>query len=121
MHQLSLPVYVADTRTRVELEQQRIKFDGIISSDDFSGYNGYPVLAQRKFGTSAGVITPEMLIRGNNPVLGQVFLNLIDEATFSIGIGDTQDSLWSPNVGFEFKYRVSQSLQQWMNTRGYDK
>jgi len=41
--------HAGDTRSRVELDQQLgFEFDGIISSDDFSVYNGYPAGSQQK-------------------------------------------------------------------------
>ncbi len=39
----------ADTRSRAELEAQLgTEYGGVISSDDYSVYNGYPVVAQQK-------------------------------------------------------------------------
>ena len=41
--------HAGDTCSRAELEQQLgTEFDGVVSSDDFSVYNGYPVKAQQK-------------------------------------------------------------------------
>ena len=41
--------HAGDTRSRAELvEQLGEAFDGVVSSDDFSVYNGYPVTAQQK-------------------------------------------------------------------------
>ncbi len=41
--------HAADTQQRAELSQQLgDKFDGVLSTDDFSVYNGYPVTAQQK-------------------------------------------------------------------------
>lgn len=75
--------HAGDTRSRAELEQQLgTEFDGIISSDDFSVYNGYPVLAQQKCLAHLRRHFKKVvkLGHGNNPALGQVFLDLIDEA-----------------------------------------
>ena len=116
--------HAADTRSRAELEQQLgTKFNGIISSDDFSVYNGYPVLAQQKCLAHLRRHFQKVvkLGHGNNPVLGQVFLNLIDEAFVQHRYWrDTQDETVYRTWAFEFKYRVSQSLQQWMNKAGYE-
>jgi len=40
--------HAGDTRSRAELvEQLEQEFSGVLSSDDFSVYNGYPVTAQQ--------------------------------------------------------------------------
>jgi hypothetical protein len=75
--------HAADTRSRTELEQQLgTEFDGIISSDDFSVYNGYPVKAQQKCLAHLRRHFKKVVKLGLvfNPALGQAFLDLIDEA-----------------------------------------
>ncbi len=41
--------HVADTRSRAELEKiLRLNYIGVLSSDDYSVYNGYDIKAQQK-------------------------------------------------------------------------
>ena len=89
--------HAGDTRSRAELEQQLgTEFDGVLSSDDFRRsvcggsfprrtsfvYNGYPVKAQQKCLAHLRRHFKKVvkLGHGNNTALGQVFLDLIDEA-----------------------------------------
>ncbi len=115
--------HAGDTRSRAELEQQLgDSFDGVISSDDFNVYNGYPVKAQQKCQAHLRRHFKKVikLGHGNNPVLGQTFLDLIDEAFAQHRqLRDTQDETAYRTWAFEFKSRVRQSLQQWMNKAGY--
>ncbi len=69
--------------SRAELEQQLgSEFGEVISSDDFKVYNGYPVKAQQK--CLAHLLRHfKKVVKlgyGNNPDLGQAFLDLIQEA-----------------------------------------
>jgi len=49
-----LPVSCWDTRARSELETMLgTEFDGVLSSDDFSVYNGYRSRHNKMFGASA--------------------------------------------------------------------
>jgi len=46
--------HAADTRSRAELVQQLgEEFDGVLSSDDYSAYNGYQSRHNKVSGTSA--------------------------------------------------------------------
>ena len=116
--------HAGDTRSRAELEQQLgSEFDGVISSDDFNVYNGYPVKAQQKCLAHLRRHFKKVvkLGYGNNRVLGQTFLDLIDEAFEKHRQWrETQDETAYRRWAFEFKSRVSQSLQQWMNKAGYE-
>lgn len=116
--------HAGDTRSRAELEQQLgAEFDGVISSDDFSVYNGYPAKAQQKCLAHLRRHFKKVvkLGHGNNQALGQVFLDLIDEAFEKHRQWrETQDGTAYRAWAFEFKSRVSQSLQQWMNKAGYE-
>ena len=64
------------------VEQLGEEFDGVLSTDDFSVYNGYPVTAQQKCLAHLRRHFKKViqLSHGNNQVLGQAFLDLIDEA-----------------------------------------
>ena len=75
--------HAGDTRSRAELEQQLgPKFNGVLSTDDFSVYNGYPVTAQQKCLAHRRRHFKKVVKLGLvfNPTLGKAFLNLIDEA-----------------------------------------
>jgi transposase len=56
------------------------EFKGVISSDDYSVYNGYSVEAQQKCLAHLRRHFKKVikLGYGNNPALGQAFLDLID-------------------------------------------
>ncbi len=116
--------HAGDTRSRAELEQQLGQhFDGVISSDDFSVYNGYPALAQQKCLAHLRRHFKKVvkLGHGNNPVLGQAFLDLIDEAFKQHRQWRyTQDETVYRRWAIEFKSRVSHNLHQWMNKAGYE-
>ena len=86
-------------------------------------YNGYPVKAQQK------CLAPKRrhfkkvvkLSLVFNPALGQAFLDLINEAFAQHRQWrETQNETAYRAWAFEFKSRVSQSLQQWMNKAGYE-
>lgn len=70
-----------DTRSRAELISQLGQtFDGVISTDDYSVYNGYTVKAQQKCLAHLRRHFKKVikLNHGNNPILGQAFIDLID-------------------------------------------
>ncbi len=70
--------HAADTRSRAELvEQLGEAFDGVISSDDYSVYNGYPVKGQQKCLAHLRRHFKKVvkLNHGHNPVLGQALQN----------------------------------------------
>ncbi len=86
-------------------------------------YNGYPVKAQQKCLAHLRRHFKKVvkLGHGNNQALGQAFLDLIDEAFEKHRQWrETQDGTAYRAWAFEFKSRVSQSLQQWMNKAGYE-
>ncbi len=113
-----------DTRSRAELISQLGEtFDGVISTDDYSVYNGYPVKAQQKCLAHLRRHFKKVikLNHGNNPVLGQAFLDLIDEAF-------AQHKKWRETHNHSayqtwaigFKLRVNLTLQQWIGGAGYE-
>ena len=116
--------HAGDTRSRAELEQQLgTAFNGVISTDDYSVYNGYPVKAQQKCLAHLRRHFKKVVKLGhsNNPALGQAFLDLIDEAfTQHRQWRETKDEtayrLWVEG----FKPRVQESIQQWQGLAGYD-
>ena len=115
--------HAGDTRTRSELEMMLgTEFEGILSSDDFSVYNGYPVQGQQKCLAHLRRHFKKVirLGHGNNPQLGQAFLDLIDEAFAQHRQWrETQDGAAYRTWAEAFKLRVEQSRQQWLDKAGY--
>jgi transposase len=75
--------HAADTRSRAELETMLgSEFAGVLSSDDFSVYNGVLVGAQQKCLAHLRRHFKKVLLlsHGNNTVVASAFLELIDEA-----------------------------------------
>lgn len=116
--------HAGDTRSRAELEQQLgTEFKGVLSSDDLSVYNGYPVKAQQKCLAHLRRHFKQVvkLGHGDNPALGQAFLDLIDEAF-------DQHRYWRENQdesayltwAMGFKLRITQSIEHWISRAGYE-
>ena len=115
--------HAGDTRSRDELETMLGKeFEGILSSDDFSVYNGYPVQGQQKClaHLRRHFKKVKSLGHGNNLQLGQAFLDLIDEAFVQHRQWrETQDGVAYRTWAESFKVKIEQSLQQWSGKAGY--
>lgn len=113
-----------DTRSRAELMAQLGEsFDGVISTDDYSVYNGYAVKAQQKCLAHLRRHFKKVvkLNHGNNQVLGQAFLNLIDEAFAQHKQWrETQDDSAYQTWAIGFKLRVALCIKQWIGSAGYD-
>lgn len=115
--------HAGDTCSRSELEMMLgTELLGVLSSDDFSVYNGYPVKAQQKCLAHLRRHFKKVLQlkHGNNPQVGQAFLDLIDQAFAQHRQWrETQDGgadrTWAEN----FKIKIEQSLQQWLGQVGY--
>ena len=123
---------------QAELSQQLgDKFDGVLSTDDFSVYNGYPVTDQQKCLAHLRRHFKKVvkLGHGNNPVLGQAFLDLINEAFIQHrywqgGFAgeaspantprETQDDRAYLTWASGFKVRITQTIEQWIGRAGYD-
>ncbi len=116
--------HAGDTRSRAELSEQLGEgFSGVIISDDYNVYNGYPVNAQQKCLAHLRRHFKKVLklSHGNNPALGQAFLELIDEAfTKHRQWRQTQDISAYQTWAEGFKLRVQQSIQQWIGRAGYE-
>lgn len=114
----------APKASRAELEQQLgTEFDGVISSDDFSAYNGYPVKAQQKCLAHLRRHFKKVVKSGHHhdPALGQAFLDLIDEAFAQHRQWrETQDAIAYQTWAMGFKLRITQSIQQWSGLAGYE-
>ena len=98
-------------------------FEGVISTDDYSVYNGYSVKAQQK--CLAHLLRHfkkvAKLNHGNNQTLGQAFIDLIDEAFAQHKKWrETQDQSAYQTWARGFKLRVALSLQQWLSQAGYE-
>jgi transposase len=116
--------HAADTRGRVELETMLgTEFAGVLSSDDFSVYNGCQVSAQQK--CLAHLLRHFKRVfklpgKNNNATVATVFIELINEAF-------RQHRLWREGGDLstycqwatEFKARLNQSLQTWLGQVGY--
>jgi transposase len=73
----------ADTRSRSELETiLGTHYQGVISSDDYSVYNGYQVVAQQKCLAHLRRHFKKLIILPglHNQAIGETFVDLIDEA-----------------------------------------
>ena len=86
-------------------------------------YNGYPVKAQQKCLAHLRRHFKKVvkLGHGNNPALGQAFLDLIDEAfdqhrQWRETSAPVAYSTWAEG----FKLRITQSIEQWIGGAGYD-
>ena len=116
--------HAADTRSRSELETMLgNEFAGVLSSDDFSVYNGAIVVgAQQKClaHLRRHFKKVQQLSDGNNTVVAEAFLGLIDEAF-------RQHRQWRENPeGFDyrtwatdFKSRLAELLNTWLGRVGY--
>ena len=116
--------HAADTRGRVELETMLgTEFAGVLSSDDFSVYNGCQVQAQQK--CLAHLLRHFKKVLGltgnnNNAAVATVFIDLINEAFRQHRLWREQGDLsaycqWA----VEFRTRLNQALQTWLGTVGY--
>ena len=116
--------HAGDTRSRAELvEQLGEAFDGVISSDDYSVYNGYPVKGQQKCLAHLRRHFKKVvkLNHGHNPALGKVFLDLIDEAFVQHRLWrETLDRAAYHTWAEGFKLRVSHSIESWISRAGYE-
>ncbi|UXE63333.1 MAG: IS66 family transposase [Woronichinia naegeliana WA131] len=115
--------HAGDTRSRKELEYLLGKsFQGVLISDDFSVYNGYPASAQQK--CLAHLLRHfkqvEKLKIAKQVELAQVFLTLLTEAfTNHRSYRQTGErSLYNQWV-LDFKERLKQALDTWRPQAGY--
>ncbi|NEQ88709.1 MAG: IS66 family transposase, partial [Moorea sp. SIO2I5] len=114
--------HAADTRGRVELEQiVGSEFAGVLSSDDYSVYNGYKVAHQQKCLAHLRRHFKQVhrLGHGNNPKLGQRFLDLIDQAFDEHQKWrETQDGAAYRGWVAQFKPKLEKALEQWSSQAG---
>lgn len=114
--------HAADTRSRAELEAiLGSSYEGVLSSDDFSAYNGYPVKAQQKCQAHLRRHFKKLIkLPGlNNQEIGLTFVSLIDEGFKNYALfQQTQniDEFWS--WASEFQLKVDSSIHSWIDKGG---
>ncbi len=114
----------SDTRSRAEIEEQLgTEYPGVIISDDFSVYNGYPVAAQQKCQAHLRrhcqrlVKTPGI----DNELIGLALTEIVDEAF-------KQHRLWRENKNqqeyldsaTQLKTQINLTLSKWSEKAGYE-
>ncbi len=112
----------ADTRSRAELESLLgTEYRGVLSSDDFSVYNGYPVTAQQK--CLAHMRRHFLrLIKSpgkDNASIGEVFVDLIDDVFDNYRLLQASHDIsayidWAGG----FKSRLTNAFNQWIPKAG---
>lgn len=114
--------HAADTRSRAELEEiLGSSYSGVLSSDDFSAYNGYKVIAQQKCQAHLRRHFKKLIkLPGlNNQEIGSTFVSLIDEGFQNYALfQQTQniDEFWS--WASEFKLKVESAIHSWIDKAG---
>ena len=112
----------ADTRSRVELEAiLGTEYRGVLSSDDYSVYNGYNVKQQQKCLAHLRRHFKKLIkIPGlNNCEIGETFVNLIDEAFKNYcWLQESKDSLSYADWANRFRAKVQLVVNQWINKAG---
>jgi transposase len=115
--------HAADTRARTELEMLLGQhFAGVLVSDDFSVYNGYPAKAQQKCLAHLRRHFKKVikLKHGHNPPLGRVFIDLIDAAFRAHRQWrETQNASVYDAWASAFKIELQSALQTWLLKAGY--
>ena len=112
----------ADTRSRAELEAiLGTQYQGVISSDDYSVYNGYQAFAQQKCLAHLRRHFKKLIqLPGlHNQAIGEAFVDLIDEAFRSYGrwfetLNSTNYNDWVN----QFKSKLQSSIDQWIDKAG---
>ncbi|MBE9008417.1 IS66 family transposase [Fortiea sp. LEGE XX443] len=112
----------ADTRSRAELETiLGAKYTGVLSSDDFSVYNGYAVTDQQKCLAHLRRHFKKLIeLPGlHNQAIGEAFVDLIDEAFRSYAQWfETLDQNSYNDWVNQFKSKLQQTLNQWIDLAG---
>jgi transposase len=114
--------HAADTRSRTELEFiLGLKYDGFVSSDNYSVYNGYDVKAQQKCLAHLRRHFKKLVkLPGlNNLEIGKVFVKLIDEGFKNYALfQQNQDILEFLSWASQFKLLVEFSINKWIGQAG---
>ncbi|BAY29562.1 transposase IS66 [Nostoc carneum NIES-2107] len=114
--------HAADTRSRAELESiLGSSYEGVLSSDDFSAYNGYPVKAQQKCQAHLRRHFKKLIkLPGlNNQEIGTIFISLIDEGFKNYALFQQNKNLddfliWAS----EFRGKVEVTIHSWIDKAG---
>jgi transposase len=114
--------HAGDTRSRAELESiLGSEYRGVISSDDYSVYNGYAVAAQQKCLAHLRRHFKKLIQLPGlyNQTIGETFVNLIDEAfqNYRQWQQTLDESIYNDWAN-KFKQRVQLTLKQWMGKAG---
>ncbi|MEA5564368.1 IS66 family transposase [Anabaena sp. UHCC 0399] len=112
----------ADTRSRAELEAiLGTEYTGVFSSDDFSVYNGYAVTDQQKCLAHLRRHFKKLIqLPGlHNQVIGEAFVDLIDEAFRHYALWfETLDCASYNDWVNQFKSKLQQTLDCWIDLAG---
>lgn len=114
--------HAADTRSRAELESiLGSSYEGVLSSDDYSAYNGYLVKAQQKCLAHLRRHFKKLtkLPGLNNQDIGTKFISLIDEAFKNYALFQQNQNIdeffsWAS----EFKTTVESAIHSWIDKAG---
>ncbi len=114
--------HAADTRSRAELESILGScYEGVLSSDDYSAYNGYPVEAQQKCLAHLRRHFKKLIqLPGlNNQEIGAKFISLIDEGFKNYALfQQTQNLAQFLSWTSEFKPKVESTIHSWIERAG---
>jgi transposase len=112
----------ADTRSRAELEAiLGTEYRGVLSSDDYSVYNGYQVAAQQKClaHLRRHFLRLVKLPGLNNREIGETFVSLIDEAFKNYRVlQESKNYLSYTDWANRFKFQVRSVVEQWIDKAG---
>ncbi|BAY45702.1 transposase IS66 [Scytonema sp. HK-05] len=114
--------HAADTRSRAELETiLGLNYGGVLSSDDYSVYNGYEVKAQQKCLAHLRRHFKKLIkLPGlNNLRIGEKFVKLIDDAFKNYSLFQHNQNIleffaWACG----FKVKVKSSIDEWIPKAG---
>jgi transposase len=98
-----------------------LSYSGVVSSDDYSVYNGYDVQAQQKCLAHLRRHFKKLIkLPGlNNLEIGKVFVALIDEGFKNYSLfQQNQDVLEFFSWASEFKLLIESSINQWIGQAG---
>lgn len=114
--------HAADTRSRAELESiLGLNYNGVLSSDDYSVYNGYDVKAQQKCLAHLRRHFKKLIkLPGlNNQDIGEKFVKLMDEAFKNYALfQQTQNILEFFSWASDFKAKVQSCISEWTGQAG---
>ena len=112
----------ADTRSRAELETfLGTEYRGVLSSDDYSVYNGYNAAAQQKClaHLRRHFLKLIKLPGQHNRAIGEEFVNLIDEAFRNYRQWQfSRDALSYNDWAQQFQTKVQLTLNRWIEHAG---